>query len=140
MPLFEAMGKNIILEGPAGSGQHVKMANQIALAGNIAGAAEAVAYARAVGIDEKRMLETIGSGAAGSWQLTNNGAKMITGDFAPGFFIKHFVKDMKLAEGEAADRGLSLDVLKRVCDMYIDMENEGDGDLGTQALIKSYVK
>ena len=105
-PIFEAMGKNIVYEGPAGSGQHTKMANQIAIAGAVSGVCEAIAYGRAEGLDLDRMLATIGSGAAGSWQMSGNGPKMVSGDFAPGFYIKHFIKDMRIADEEARDKGL----------------------------------
>lgn len=139
-PLFAAMGKNIVYEGGAGCGQHVKLANQIAVAGAVMGACEAVAYAKAVGLDPDTMLATISTGAAGSWQLSNNAPKMIKGDYAPGFFIKHFVKDMKLAEAEATSHDVSLEILSDICRIYAEMEKDGDGDLGTQAVIKRYLQ
>lgn len=138
--IFEAMGKNIVFEGKAGAGQHVKMANQIVVAANTVGVCEAIAYTKAMDIDPEIMLKTIETGAAGSWQVSNNGPKMCTGDFAPGFFIKHFVKDMKIALEECKDKGISLPVLEEVCSMYIAMENADQGDLGTQAIIKKYCK
>ncbi|MCI8341972.1 MAG: NAD(P)-dependent oxidoreductase [Firmicutes bacterium] len=140
LPLFEAMGTNIKYEGPAGSGQHVKMANQIAIAGAVCGVAEAIGYASAMGVDIDTMLNTISSGAAGSWQLSNNGPKMSSGDYAPGFFIKHFIKDMKIACDEAEDKGIELSVLKDVCSKYISLEEKGMGNLGTQAIIEYYKK
>ncbi len=140
VPVFSCMGKSIRYEGRAGMGQHTKMANQIAIAGAVAGVAEAVAYARAVGLDAELMLQTIAGGAAGSWQLSNNGPKMVKGDFEPGFFIKHFIKDMALAKEEADERGKDLPILSKVLAMYRDMEDQGLGDEGTQAIIRAYEK
>ena len=137
-PLLKAMGSNVVYEGPAGSGQHTKMANQIAIAGAVSGVCEALAYGRAQGLDLDRMLATIGSGAAGSWQMSGNGPKMLAGDFAPGFYIKHFIKDMKIAEEEAESAGLELGILSDVLMMYEELEEQGMGDLGTQALLKYY--
>ena len=138
MPVFEAMGTNIRYEGKAGNGQHVKMANQIAIAGAVSGVAEAVRYAMAMGVDVDTMLDTISNGAAGSWQMSNNGPKMAKEDYAPGFYIKHFIKDMKIAIECADAKGVTLDVLKKVCDEYVQLENNGKGDLGTQAIIEYY--
>lgn len=138
MPVFEAMGTNIRYEGKAGNGQHVKMANQIAIAGAVSGVAEAVRYAMAMGVDVDTMLDTISNGAAGSWQMSNNGPKMAKDDYAPGFYIKHFIKDMKIAIECAETKGVTLDVLKQVCDEYVQLENDGKGDLGTQAIIEYY--
>ena len=104
--VFAAMGTNIIYEGGAGKGQHTKMANQIALAGAVASVSEAIAYARRTGLDVETMLASISKGAAGSWQMTNNAPKMVAGDMAPGFFIKHFIKDMAIADEEAKAAGL----------------------------------
>lgn len=126
-PILEAMGKNVVYEGPAGSGQHTKMANQIAIAGAVSGVCEAIAYSRAEGLDLERMLATISTGAAGSWQMTGNGPKMISGDFAPGFYIKHFIKDMRIAGEEAQDAGLSLAMLDRVLAMYRELDAQGLG-------------
>ena len=138
MPVFEAMGTNIRYEGKAGNGQHVKMANQIAIAGAVSGVAEAVRYAMAMGVDVDTMLDTISNGSAGSWQMSNNGPKMAKEDYAPGFYIKHFIKDMKIAIECADAKGVTLDVLKKVCDEYVQLENNGKGDLGTQAIIEYY--
>lgn len=138
MPVFEAMGTNIRYEGKAGNGQHVKMANQIAIAGAVSGVAEAVRYAMAMGVDVDTMLDTISNGAAGSWQMSNNGTKMAKEDYAPGFYIKHFIKDMKIAIECAETKGVTLDVLKQVCDEYVQLENDGKGELGTQAIIEYY--
>ena len=138
MPVFEAMGKNINYEGKAGNGQHTKMCNQIAIAGALAGACEAMVYAKNVGLDVDVMLKSISTGAAGSAQMNNVASKALKDDFNPGFFLKHFIKDMSLAEEEAAAVSVKLDILEDVLQMCRGLENEGMGDLGTQALIKHY--
>lgn len=140
LPVFEAMGKDINYEGKSGNGQHTKMCNQIAIAGALSGACEAIAYAKAVGLDPQVMLDSISTGAAGSAQLSNVASRVLKDDYDPGFFIKHFIKDMKLASEEAEAAGAKLGVLDYVLDMYRDLETEGLGDLGTQALIKYYEK
>ncbi|MFV0496705.1 MAG: NAD(P)-dependent oxidoreductase [Candidatus Fimivivens sp.] len=140
MPLFETMGQNIFYQGLAGSGQHVKMANQIAIAGIVSGVCEAVAYGRAAGVDLDTMLKTIGSGSAASAQLQKIAPKMIAGDYTPGFYIKHFIKDMSLAQQEAQSAGLSLEILQQACRMYQTLADAGKGDNGTQAIISYYDK
>lgn len=139
-PLWEAMGSSAVYEGKAGSGQHVKMANQIAIAGTVTGVSEAVAYAMRQGIPAEKLFETISGGAAGSWQLSNLGPKMAAGDYAPGFYIKHFIKDMGIALAEAEKAGLALPVLSQVLEMYRGLEKEGHGDEGTQGIIQYYQK
>ena len=139
-PILEVMGTNIIYEGPAGSGQHTKMANQIALSGVIASVCEAISYAKSVGLDVRKMLDSISTGAAGSWQMSNMAPRIIKGDLDPGFFIKHFIKDMEIASEEAQDVELELQVLNKVLEMYKKLANEQLGDLGTQALIRYYDK
>ena len=134
--VFAAMGTNIRYMGGAGCGQHTKMANQIALSGCIAAVCEAIAYAEACGLKPQEMFDAISTGAAGSWQLTNNGQKIIDGNYAPGFYVKHFIKDMNIALEEAKDRDLPLDVLKLVRDKYDELAAAGGGDEGTQALIQ----
>lgn len=138
MPVFEAMGKNINYEGKAGNGQHTKMCNQIAIAGAIAGACEALSYAKGVGLDVQTMLDSISTGAAGSAQMNNVIPRILKDDLNPGFFIKHFIKDMKLADEEAVDADVKLGTLEYVLGMYEKLEKDGLGDLGTQALIKYY--
>ena len=137
--VLAAMGTSIVYEGPAGSGQHVKMANQIAIAGAVSGVCEAIAYTKAMGVDVDTMIETIKGGAAGSWQLSNLGPKMASGDYAPGFYIKHIIKDMKIAEEEAEGKELVLPILQRVCEMYQELEKQGKGGNGTQGLIEYYL-
>lgn len=138
LPLFEAMGTNINYQGSAGCGQHAKMANQIMIAGTLSGVCEALTYAKAKGLNLDTVLKSVATGAAGSKQLDTFGPKILAGDYAPGFFLKHFVKDMKLALIEANRSGLSLDVLSQVLANYEELEAEGYGELGTQALMKYY--
>lgn len=137
-PLFAAMGSNINYQGTAGKGQHTKMVNQIIIAGTISGVCEALNYACAKDLDLPTVLRSIGSGAAGSRQLESLAPRILAGDFAPGFFIKHFIKDMKLAQEEAIAAGLDLSVLELVLRHYESMAAEGMGDLGTQALFRYY--
>ena len=137
-PIFQCIGKSITYAGKAGSGQHMKMANQIAIAGAVAGVAEAVVYGRSMGLDVQAMLDCISQGAAGSWQMSNNGYKMMKGDMAPGFYIKHYIKDMRIADEESGQRELVLPVLKQVLSQFEAMAAEGMGDLGTQAVIRYY--
>lgn len=136
VPVFEAMGTNIRYQGVAGNGQHTKMANQIAIAGCIASVCEAITYAKNCGLDPQDMFNAISTGAAGSWQMTNNGQKIIDGDFSPGFFVKHFIKDMNIAIDESDARALDLEVLRIVRDKYVDLAGIGCEDDGTQALFK----
>lgn len=138
--IFEAMGKNIVYQGKAGAGQHTKMANQIALGGAIAGVCEALSYGKKAGLDLSTMLGSISAGAAGSWQMSNMAPRMLAGDFQPGFFIKHYLKDMGIALTEAADFGLTMQVLEDVRGMYAALAEEGMENLGTQALFKYYDK
>jgi len=138
VPVFEAMGKNINYEGKAGNGQHTKMCNQIAIAGALAGACEAMVYAKNTGLDVDTMLKSISTGAAGSAQMNNVASKAAKDDYAPGFFLKHFIKDMGIADEEALAVDTRLGVLEDVLGMAKKLESEGMGDLGTQALIKYY--
>lgn len=138
LPVFEAMGKNINYEGKAGNGQHTKMCNQIAIAGTLAGACEAMVYAKKVGLDVDVMLKSISTGAAGSAQMSNVASRALYDDYQPGFFLKHFIKDMGLAVDMARDADTELDVLETVLTMCRELESRGMGDLGTQALIKHY--
>ena len=137
-PILEVLGTNINYVGLPGYGQHTKMANQIALAGALASVCEAITYAKSVDLDPQKMLQCISSGAAGSWQMNNNGPKMLSGDFDPGFFIKHYIKDMKIAKDVNKTNNLDLEVLNTVLKMFETMQSNGDDDLGTQAIIKYY--
>ena len=137
-PLFAALGTNITHQGPAGCGQHAKLANQIMIAGTLSGLCEALAYAQAKGLDGGKLLGALAPGAAGSRQLDTLGEKILTGDDAPGFYLKHFVKDLGLAQDEARDSGLTLEVLGQALANCADLEGQGLGDRGTQALIHHY--
>ena len=138
LPLFELMGKNIVLQGGAGSGQHTKMANQIALASNMMGVCEALAYSKKAGLDPETVLRSISGGAAGSWSLSNLAPRILAGDFAPGFFIKHFIKDMKIAIEEAERMSMDAPGLKQAFARYEDLAAKGYENEGTQALFKLY--
>lgn len=140
MPLFEAMGTNINYQGAAGCGQHCKLANQIMIAGALSGVCEALAYAQAKGLDLQTVLHSVSTGAAGSRQLDLFGPKILEGDYRPGFFMKHFIKDMKLALIESNISGLDLNVLSQVLAEYEELQAEGLGDEGTQALFKLYTQ
>lgn len=134
MKYFLVMGKNIRHLGPVGSGQHTKMANQILIAGTMIGLCESLVYARKAGLDINEVMATISKGAAGCWSLDNYGPRIARGDFAPGFMVKHFVKDMKIAIDESRKMGLNLKGLELVEKLYEEMEKEGEGNLGTHAL------
>ena len=140
MPLLQAMGTNINYQGKAGCGQHAKLANQIMIAGTLSGVCEALTYAKAKGLDPQVFLDSVSTGAAGSKQLDIFGPKILAGDYEPGFFLKHFVKDMKLALTEANMSELSLEVLSLVLANYEELEAAGYGNLGTQALMKYYAE
>ncbi|WP_421903885.1 NAD(P)-dependent oxidoreductase [Maridesulfovibrio sp.] len=135
-PLFEVMGSNIRLMGKAGAGQHTKMCNQILIAGTMIGTVESLLYAYKAGMDLNEVIDVIGSGAAGSWSINNLGRRIADDDFNPGFFIKHFVKDMGIALDEAKRMNLSLPGLALVNQFYISAMALGYEELGTQALYK----
>lgn len=139
-PVFEIMGKNIVLQGPAGSGQHTKQCNQIALASTLMGAVESMIYAKNAGLDPMVVLESIAAGAAGSWQLSNLAPKMTSGDFNPGFYIKHFIKDMVIGLEAAKEMGVQLPGLELVKSHNDKLAEMGLEDLGTQAMYKLYDK
>ena len=139
-PIFELLGRTIRYFGPAGSGQYAKMANQIAIASNMMGVCEAVAYAKRAGLDPAEAVETISGGAAGSWSLSNLAPRMLRGDYAPGFFIKHFIKDMGIALASAEEMHLDLPGLKLAKRLYDELSARGMEDSGTQALIRWYLK
>jgi 3-hydroxyisobutyrate dehydrogenase len=135
MPLFEAMGKTIVHQGPAGAGQHTKMVNQILIATNMIGVCEALLYGHRAGLDPETVLKSVGSGAAGSWSLNNLGPRMIAGNFEPGFFVEHFLKDMGIALSEARRMKLALPGLALAEQLYRAVEAEGYARKGTQALL-----
>jgi 3-hydroxyisobutyrate dehydrogenase len=137
-PLLRVMGPNVVLQGGPGAGQHTKMANQIAIADTIVGVCESLAYAEAAGLDPARVLESIGAGSAGSWQLANYAPRMLRGDFAPGFFVKHFIKDMRIARDEAAAMGVSLPGLLLALELFEELAASGHEDRGIHALYLLY--
>lgn len=140
LPVFSLMGSKVTLMGGAGLGQHTKMCNQIAIASSIMGVCEALAYAQKAGLAPEKVIDCISAGAAGSWQLTGNGPKMLDGDFEPGFYIKHFVKDMKIAIEESESMEVRTPSLKLSKSLYDTLIDQGSGDLGTQALFKLYTE
>ena len=134
LPIFELLGKNIALMGGPGMGQHTKMSNQILIAANMIGVVEALLYARKAGLDLERVIDVVGQGAASSWALNQLGRRILKGDFAPGFTIRHFVKDMGIALQEAKRMRLSLPGLALVNQFYLAAVAEGLETKGTQAL------
>ncbi len=137
-PLFEIMGKNIQLQGPAGSGQYTKMCNQIAIAAGMVAIAESLAYAKSAGLDSKKVLASIETGAAGSWSLSNLAPRALDGNYDPGFFVKHFIKDMGIAIESATEMGLTLPGLNLAKELYDRVAADGGADDGTHALFRFY--
>lgn len=138
LPLLEVFGDNIVYQGQAGAGQHTKMCNQIAIATNMIGVCEAIAYGKKAGLDINAVLESISAGAAGSWSLSNLAPRMVKGDKEPGFYIKHFIKDMRIALEEAELMQLELPGLALAKQMYDELSAAGYDNNGTQALISYY--
>ena len=138
MPLFEAMGKTIRHQGAPGNGQHCKMANQIGIAAAISGLCEALAYSKAAGLDAAIVLDTIKDGSAGSVQMNLLGQKVLARDDSPAFYLKHLLKDLKIAVDESQKRGKSLPQTQNVMEIYQLLENRGLGDCGTQSLFHYY--
>jgi 3-hydroxyisobutyrate dehydrogenase len=134
-PLLETMGQSIVRQGGAGAGQHTKMVNQVLIATGMIGVCEALLYAYRAGLDLERVLESVAGGAAGSWSLTNYGPRMLSGDFAPGFVVDHFVKDMAIALAEAKRARLSLPGLALAEQLYVALQAQGHGRKGTHSLI-----
>lgn len=138
LPIFEKIGKNIILQGGPGAGQYTKMCNQMAIATGMIGICEALAYAEKAGLSPEKVLQTIETGAAGSWSLSNLAPKMIAGNFEPGFYVKHFIKDMTIALESAEEMGLLTPGLKLAKELYEELAELGEENSGTQALYKLY--
>jgi 3-hydroxyisobutyrate dehydrogenase len=134
-PILETMGKNIVHQGPAGSGQHTKMCNQIVIAGTMVGVCESLIYGFKAGLDLATMLLSIQGGAAKCWSLDNLAPRVLRRDFAPGFFVDHFIKDMGIALKESARMGLFLPGLALVHQLYLAVKAQGHGKDGTQALM-----
>jgi 3-hydroxyisobutyrate dehydrogenase len=135
MPLFQLMGKTIVHQGPAGAGQHTKMVNQVLIATNMIGVCEALLYGHRAGLDLNTVLQSVASGAAGSWSLSNLGPRMIAGNFEPGFFVEHFLKDMGIALAEARRMHLALPGLALAEQLYRAVAAQGFDRKGTHALM-----
>lgn len=135
-PILDAFSGKVMLQGPAGSGQHTKMANQIMIAGTMTGMTELIVYAKAAGLDVANVIEQVGSGAAGNWSLANYSPRILTDDYSAGFFVKHFIKDLKIALEEAEKLGVHLPGTKLAKELYERLADKGFEDAGTQALIK----
>ncbi len=133
-PVFETLGKTIVRQGGAGAGQHCKMVNQILIAGTMLGSCEGITYAKAVGLDPATVLESVSGGAAGSWTVSNLLPRVLRGDFNPGFFVEHFLKDLSIALEEASAAGLDLEATALARRLYELAVGQGRGRLGTQSL------
>ena len=136
LPVFEVMGKNITYLGEAGAGQHTKMANQVAIASGMIGVCEALVYAKKAGLDVQKVVDTISTGAAASFSLSSYAPRILKEDYTPGFFIKHFIKDMTIALNEAEKMGIDLPGLALAKEMYEKLAAQGEENSGTQALYK----
>ena len=134
-PLFEVMGSTVVRQGDHGAGQHTKMVNQILVASTMVAVCESLLYAYRVGLDIERALLSVSSGAAGSWALSNLGPRIIAGDFEPGFFVDHLVKDLGIALAEAERARLTLPGLGLARELYVNLQQQGRGREGTQALV-----
>jgi 3-hydroxyisobutyrate dehydrogenase len=137
-PLLRVLGPNVVLQGGPGAGQHTKMANQIAIADTIVGVCESLAYAEQAGLDARRVLDSIGAGSAASWQLENYAPRMLGGDFEPGFYVKHFIKDMRIARDEASKMGIALPGLLLALELFEELARSGMEDRGIHALYLLY--
>ena len=138
LPLLQCMGTNIHYQGPAGSGQHTKMVNQIAIAAGMVAMCEALGYAGKAGLDLEKVLANIAHGAAGSWSLSNLAPRIIKKDFSPGFYVKHFIKDMSIALDSAKAMGLETPGLALAARLYRQLADQGGNNDGTQALFKLF--
>lgn len=135
-PVFMTFSGTLELQGPAGSGQHTKMANQIMIAGTMTGLTELLVYAKAAGLNLEKVLKTVGGGSAANWSLQNYGPRILKEDYSAGFFVKHFIKDLGIALDEANKLGLNLPSTQNAKKLYDQLKDNGNGDDGTQALIK----
>jgi 3-hydroxyisobutyrate dehydrogenase len=133
-PCWAVLGKTVVHQGGPGAGQHTKMVNQTLIATNMIGVCEALLYAHRAGLDLNAVMESVASGAAGSWSLSQLGPRIIGQDFAPGFFVEHFIKDMQIALDEAHRMGLALPGLALAKQLYLAVQAQGHGRAGTQAL------
>ena len=139
-PLFEVIGKTIIHQGPAGAGQHTKMVNQTLIATGMIGVCEALLYAHRAGLNLETVLEAVSGGAAGSWSLSNYAPRILKGDFAPGFMVEHFIKDMEITLTEARRMNLALPGLALAHELYLALRAQGGGRDGTQSLIRALAR
>jgi 3-hydroxyisobutyrate dehydrogenase len=137
-PLLDLMGTTVIRQGGPGAGQHTKLANQIAVAANLMGVVESITYAAAAGLDPRRVLLSIGSGSAGSWQLANTAPRILDGNFNPGFYLKHFLKDLKIALDASKRMHIKLPLLELAERLFEKASTEGMAELGSQAVYKLY--
>lgn len=135
LPVLNCLGKTVIHQGGAGCGQHTKLVNQIMIATNMMGVCEGLMYARRAGLDPSKVLASVGGGAAASWSLTNLYPRILAGDYHPGFYIEHFIKDLQIALDEAACLNLKLPGLALARQLYETVRADGGARLGTQALI-----
>ena len=140
LPFFQIMGENISYMGAAGAGQHTKMSNQIMIASTMIGVVESLIYAVKAGLDPDELIDIIGKGAAAAWSLNNLGRRIAAGNFDPGFFIKHFIKDMGIALSEAKRMNLALPGLSTAYQFYISASALGYEDLGTHGLYKVFLQ
>lgn len=138
LPYFKTMGRTVRHMGGPGDGQRSKLANQIVIAGTMTGMCEAMAFAKSCGLNVKELLEAVEGGSANTWSLANYGPRILKGDFEPGFFIKHYIKDMKLAEEAADEMELDLPALTLTRELYEEVAEGGFADKGTQALYCLY--
>lgn len=134
-PMLDCVGKTVVHQGPPGAGQHTKMVNQITVASSMIGICEALLYTRASGLDPEMVLQSVGGGAASSWALINLWPRMLAEDYAPGFFVEHFIKDLGIALGECQRMGIELPGLALAHDLYNKLAELGHRRSGTQALI-----
>lgn len=140
LPLFRVMGTSFALHGGPGSGQHCKMANQINIAATMLGMAESLAYAKAAGLDPMRVIETLSGGSSQTWSLSNYGPRVLKGDYAAGFYVKHFIKDLKIALEQASEMGVDLPATRLAKELYVKLAEDHDGKiLGTQAIMLMYL-
>ena len=135
LPFLSVLGKQIVHQGAPGSGQHAKMVNQILIASTMIGVCEGLLYAQRAGLDPLKVIQAVGSGAAGSWTINNLGPRMINRDFNPGFYVEHFIKDLGIALEESQRMGIRLPGLNLANELYRGVAEQGHGRLGTQALL-----
>ena len=136
LPVFQMIGKTFTLHGPAGKGQHTKMANQIMIAGTMTGMTEMLVYANEAGLDLEKVIHTLSGGSAENWSLSNYSPRILNKDYSPGFFVKHFIKDLRIALEGAKQMGIELPATKTATKLYENLANKGFENDGTQALIK----